>query len=71
MPKYQGDPRWINTRYPCTCANCGKAIKRGDNAFYYPRTRALYCEADECGGQANRDFHAAAMDEAFYTGSTW
>ena len=71
MPRYKDDPRWIETRYPCTCANCGKQIKKRDPAFYYPRTRALYCEADECGGQASRDFHAAAMDEALYNGSAY
>ena len=71
MPRYKDDPRWIDTRYPATCRQCGKPIKRGDRAFYYPRTRALYCEADDCGGQADRDFNAAAMDEAFYNGSAY
>ena len=71
MPQYHHDPRWMNIRYPTTCENCGRQIKKGDPAFYYPRTRALYCEADDCGGQASRDFHAAAMDEAVYNGTAY
>jgi len=71
MPRYKDDPRWIATRYASTCAHCGKPIKRGAQAFYYPLVRKLYCEADDCGGHASREFNAAAMDEAFYCGNAY
>ena len=44
---YKNDPRWITARYPGRC-HCGKEIKPGDRAMYYPRDQAIAC--DECGG---------------------
>jgi len=72
FPRYKGDPYWITTRFAGKCLKCGRAIKRGERAFYYPRGergRNLYCDADECGRQAERQFVAEAQDEAFLTGT--
>jgi len=66
---YRSDPRWLSVKYACKCERCGAAIKRGDQAFYYPSTKSMLCSKDECGGQAGRDFNAAAFDEAIYNGS--
>lgn len=63
---YSRDPRWIRTKYPAKCASCKGDIRRGENAYYYPSTRSLYCSKDTCGGQCHRDFEAAAFDEAAY-----
>lgn len=65
---YSRDPRWLTVKFACKCAKCGAAIKRGDEAFYYPSTKDMYCQDDKCGGAASRDFESAAWDEAVYTG---
>jgi len=57
-----GDPRWIRTRWPGTCAACRAPIPAHHHAFYYPRTRALYCAP--CGERAHADARTAC-GEAF------
>jgi len=37
---------WINARYPGRC-HCGKTIKVGDRALYFPRSKKLSCH--DCG----------------------
>ena len=39
-------PRLINVRYVGTCSACKKRIKVGDEALYYPASRAIECR--EC-----------------------
>jgi len=34
-----------------------------ESAFNYPEDRSLYCEAEDCGKAANREFSARAFDE--------
>lgn len=70
MPRYKNDPRWIRASFDSTCSRkgCAKPIKKGEDVFYYPSSRTCYCKADDCGGQASRDFDAAAQDEAFMSG---
>lgn len=43
---YRFDPRWIQARYPGRC-HCGREIRPGDRAFYYPKGKELQCE--DCG----------------------
>ena len=69
MARYSNDPRWVTARFDSECTGCRKTIRRGQPAFYYPRTRDVLCDRDDCGGQASRDFEAAAFDEAQMTGS--
>jgi len=64
--RYSGDPRWITVRRPAHCAHCDTLIQRGDSAFYYPRTRELYCSI--CGDVEARRFRAEAFDESALTG---
>ena len=66
MPRYSNDPRWITAKFDSTCGRreCQGPIKKGQRVFYYPSSRSCYCEKDECGGQASRDFEAAAADES-------
>ncbi len=66
---YSKDPYWMTTKYPGKCAKCGKRINRGDQVFYYPRTKALFCNNDDCGGAADRDFNSCAFDDAQMSGS--
>jgi len=62
---YAGDPRWITVRYSGECRGCKRTIKRGEDAFYYPRTKSLYCKG-ACGQAASRDFESCAEDEYSY-----
>ena len=65
---YRGDPHWIAAKYPGVCGRCGGRIERGEAAFYYPSTRAMYCgDRDECGPAAERDFVSCAQDEYNYS----
>lgn len=65
MPRYRGDPRWITTRYPATCAKCEEKIPKGQRAFYFPRERRMFC--GKCGEDDAAAFSAAAWDEAHNT----
>ena len=47
---YRNDPYWITVRRPGRCG-CGKAIAVGDRALWFPRHRALECEA--CGARTD------------------
>jgi hypothetical protein len=61
--RYKGDPRWITVRSESICTRCRRRIYAGDRAFYYPEDRSLYCQAQECGKAASREFSARALDE--------
>lgn len=67
--RYSRDPKWLTVKYACKCSKCGKAIKQGERGFYYPSDRSMFCEGEECGGNASRDFESCAFDEASYHGS--
>lgn len=43
---YKNDPYWIKARYRARC-HCGKEIKPGDEAMYYPIGRQVACA--DCG----------------------
>ena len=63
MARYRRDPRWIEVRFEGECAKCKRPIRRGERAFFYPEDRALYCDGEECGKAATRDFAAHAFDD--------
>lgn len=65
---YSGDPRWITVKYASKCKKCGADLKKGADAFYYPRCKSLYCAAESCGGHCSADFESAAADEDTYNG---
>lgn len=65
--RYRGDPHWIKTKYPCVCKQCGSSIKSNQDAFYYPREKAFYCNRG-CGQVAERDFNTMAEAEDYYGG---
>lgn len=35
-------PYLLNAKYPAKCS-CGAAIKKGDEAMYYPASKAIEC----------------------------
>ncbi len=46
-------------KYPGTCFECGKPIKRGDSIRYYGR---MHCEHAACGEGAKAEFVPDAFD---------
>ena len=62
---YRDDPHWIRVKYQGSCKQCGERLARGDQAFYYPKGRSMYCET--CGATYSREFEAAASDEYAYS----
>lgn len=67
VTRYKGDPHWIMVKYPCVCTRCGKTIKKGDEAFYYPRLKEFFCNRG-CGKSAEIDFLTYAEAEDYYGG---
>ena len=65
MRRYSQDPYWTRARFDSKCRKCGKVITRGQDIFYYPRDKAVYCGGD-CGQVASREFAAMVADEEFY-----
>jgi len=64
MRRYKCDPRWITVKFKGnTCVRCKRSIHPGEPAFYYPEDRSLYCEAEDCGKAASREFSARAFEE--------
>ena len=70
MPRYAQDPRWLTARFESKCCNksCNATIKKGEEAYYYPSDKTIYCKREDCGQQRSRQFDAAAQDEAAYNG---
>lgn len=62
-------PYWLTTRYGGICDRCKQAIRKGEEALYYPSTRTTLCAGDSCGKQEQRDMDANAQDEAMYSGT--
>ena len=46
-----GDPHWLTARFQSDCRRCGKSIRKGERAFYYPNGRVIDCDDDPCGQQ--------------------
>lgn len=57
---HSNDPRWITARFSSNC-KCGNIIKKGDNTFYWPRTKDAQCSS--CGEKSERRFLSEVWDE--------
>ena len=66
MATYRDDPRWITTRYACTCARCKRTIARGERMYYYPASKSTYCNHSACGRQEAAEFEGMKADEEGY-----
>jgi hypothetical protein len=64
--RYSNDPYWLTARFTSKCAKCGATITKGSQAFYFPRTKSIFCAGDNCGGQESRSFDSSAFDESVY-----
>lgn len=40
-------PYFTTARFPGSCAETGKAIKKGDRVAYYPATRKVFAETSK------------------------
>lgn len=60
-PRYKGDPRWLQARYPGECDKCGEPFKKGARIFWYPNGRKAY--SGRCAEAAAADFNAIAADD--------
>ena len=60
------DPYWLTAKFASNCSKCKATIKRGARIFYYPSSKTVLCDHDDCGGAAERDFAAAMFDESAY-----
>jgi len=63
MARYKDDPHWITCRYTTECVKCGEMMTKGTRAFFYPRTRSMYCDSVNCGQSADADFESMRFDE--------
>ena len=59
---YKGDPFWLFAKFG-KCKECGTNLK-GSRAFYYPRTKDIFCE--KCGQKHSADFESCKFDEFMY-----
>jgi hypothetical protein len=64
MARMGGDQYWLRSKVPWDCGKCGRVIAKGEQMFWYPRTRTGLCTSDNCGKAASREYEAAAADEA-------
>ncbi len=64
MSQYRNrDPYWLTAKFNGNCSKCKATIRKGQRAFYYPSSKTIYCESDDCGGAASRDFESMRFDE--------
>lgn len=70
MATYQGDPRWIEVRYPTRCRSCGEPIASGERALHWPgaRRRRATFHCPLCGEPLYRRFLVEAAEEGVGAG---
>ena len=66
---YKGDPYWTKARFNSRCCKCGESIKKGNDIFYYPRGKHVFCDKANCGQAESNSFESIAFDEAMYNGA--
>jgi len=68
MKRYSRDPYWTTAKFAGKCSRCDGPIRKGESIFYYPNTRTVLCDSDDCGTHASREFNGAKFDESVYSG---
>ena len=61
-------PYWITAKYAGECSRCKAKIPAKADALYFPSTRTMLCDGENCGKQHQRDMAAADFDESMYGG---
>ena len=67
MKHYNNDPRWIKAKFNSECYKCHNQIKKGDNIYYRPSGKHVYCKV--CGDIENAEFSSMVFDEHVYNNS--
>ena len=57
---------WITAKYRAHCLGCDVIIEEGDRCFYEFDTKRMFCEDNDCGGEAARQ--SSGADAGIYTG---
>ena len=60
------DPYWLAARFSSDCAKCGRTIKAGEQIYYFPNSKTVFCDADDCGQHEARQINAALQDERMF-----
>ena len=63
--RYGGDPHWMTARFDSECSKCKRPIRKHDEIFYFPTGKRVFCNYDQCGVKASREFEAARFDEGY------
>ena len=66
MPRYANDPRQITAKFTSSCTTCNSTVKKGEQLYYWPSSRKVYCL--KCGENDYRRFLSDAADEDVYNG---
>ena len=64
MRRRSTTPTWIIAQFDGTCKETGKAIKKGEEALYYPTSRTIY-SADS---QTAADWRSQQQADAYGLG---
>ena len=57
------NPYWLDSRFPSRCSKCSEPIKKGESIFFYPNSKTVFCNREDCGKHEARQFDAAMFDE--------
>jgi hypothetical protein len=64
MKRYSNDPREMTARFPSTCAESGKVIRKGDSILYWPSSRSAYLIGSAPKAEQEfREFQSLAFEE--------
>ena len=61
---YKNDPRLITARFASTCPETGRAISKGDEIAYYPRTKSAYHSTSKADDEVRGMQFASSFDMA-------
>jgi hypothetical protein len=56
-------PYWIDVKWAQECSRCNKTIARHESAFYYPATRTILCNGEDCGKKESAALEADDFDQ--------
>jgi hypothetical protein len=60
---FPSDPHWLDARFPGHCSRCSRPTKTGDSVYYFPQSRTIFCNSEDCGKHEARQVEAALFDE--------
>lgn len=68
MSFVRGDPFWMKAKFAgkCSGTNCNDTISKGQDIFYYPKTKSVF--VGKCADSNYRDYriHASSEDGDMY-----